>query len=149
MTFEGGVRVPTVIWSPGEVEAGVVCVEMVSALDLLPTFAGYVGAEVPSDRVYDGDDVADLLAGKIGTSPRNVNYYYQATQPDIDGIRVGDWKFLCKGDRNRKGQKPRTFEPMLFNLKEDPREKNNLYKFHPEKVEELKKQMEAFDAIIK
>ncbi|VGO22451.1 sulfatase family protein [Pontiella sulfatireligans] len=149
MTFEGGVRVPTVIWSPGEVPAGVVCDEMVSALDLLPTIAGYVGAKIPVDRVYDGQDVADLLAGKTGTSPRNVNYYYQATQPDIDGIRVGDWKFLHKGGRNRKGQKPRTFEPMLFNLKEDPREKNNLYKSNPEKVEELKKKMNEFDASIK
>lgn len=148
MTFEGGVRVPTVIWSPGEVEAGVVCDEMVSALDLLPTLAGYVGAEIPSGREYDGQDVGALLAGKTGASPRNVNYYYQATQPDIDGIRVGDWKLLIKGDRNRKGQK-RTFEPMLFNLEDDPSEKKNLYTERPEKVQELKQKMEAFDATIK
>ncbi|MFD2256151.1 sulfatase [Luteolibacter algae] len=147
-TFEGGVRVPTIIWSPGEVQAGKVCGEMVSALDLFPTFAAYIGADLPSDRVYDGYDVSGLFSGKTESSPRNMNAYYQATQPTIDGIRVGDWKLLLKGDRNQKGKKVLAAKPMLFNLENDPSEKINLYSSHPEKVEELQKRMSEFDATI-
>lgn len=153
LTFEGGVRVPTVIWSPGEVLAGVVCDEMVSALDLFPTLAGYVGVELPSDRTYDGYDVGDLLAGKTTKSPRNINYYYEANSTIIDGVRAGDWKFLYKGDRDmsnsNKKMNPRVFTPMLFNLKDDPFEKDNLYNVYPEKVQELTKIMATFDATVK
>ncbi|MDZ8118777.1 sulfatase family protein [Pontiella agarivorans] len=151
-TFEGGLRVPTVIWAPGEVPAGMVCDEMVSTLDLFPTLAAYAGAALPKDRIYDGYDVRRLLSGETTKSPRHEIYYYEANLPDMDGIRVGDWKFLYKGDRDlskfRKNMKPRNFKPMLFNLKDDPAERNNLYSAYPEKVEELKKQMDAFDATI-
>ncbi|QBG48815.1 arylsulfatase [Verrucomicrobia bacterium S94] len=153
LTFEGGLRVPTVIWAPGEVPAGAVCDEMVSTLDLFPTIAGYAGAALPEDRIYDGYDVRGLLSGKTAESPRNEIYYYEANLPDMDGIRVGDWKFLYKGDRDlskfRKNVKPRQFKPMLFNLKDDPFETHNLYSRYPEKVEVLKRRMVQFDATIK
>ncbi|MEK6234279.1 MAG: sulfatase, partial [Planctomycetales bacterium] len=53
-TFEGGVRVPTILWGPGRVPAGTTCNSIASTLDVLPTLAFLAGAETPSDRVIDG-----------------------------------------------------------------------------------------------
>ena len=53
-TFEGGVRVPTVLWGPGRVPVGATCDKIASTLDVLPTLAALAGAETPQDRVIDG-----------------------------------------------------------------------------------------------
>ena len=47
-TFEGGVRVPTILWAPGRVPAGTVCDSIATTMDVMPTFAALAGAEVPS-----------------------------------------------------------------------------------------------------
>lgn len=152
-TYEGGLRVPTVIWAPGEVPAGVVCDELVSALDLFPTFAKYAGAAMPTDRIYDGVDMSDLFAGRTKTSPRKEMFYYIANQPAIDGVRSGDWKLLYTGERYKPGQgtdsvRTAARKPMLFNVKEDCREKTDLYQNYPEIVQDLKNKMAAFDAAV-
>jgi len=157
MTFEGGQRVVSIIWAPGAVQAGIVCDEMVSTLDIFPTIAHYVGVELPKDRTYDGYNMADLLEGKTAKSPRNVFYFYTANSETIDGIRMGDWKYLIHGERpgggrkNKKGQSrsKRPAGPMLFNLKDDIGESNNLINKYPEKAAELIRKMKAFDATVK
>ena len=53
-TFEGGMREPTVIRWPGKIPAGQDNDQLMTAMDLLPTFAKLAGAEVPSDRTIDG-----------------------------------------------------------------------------------------------
>lgn len=152
-TFEGGLRVPTVIWAPGEVPAGVVCDELVSAIDLFPTFAQYAGATMPADRVYDGVDMSDLFAGRTQRSPRTEMFYYIANQTTIDGVRSGDWKLLNIGDRYKEptGKKKAgktAPKPMLFNVKDDVCEKENVYSIHPEIVRELEQKMKDFDATV-
>lgn len=156
-TFEGGQRVPAVIWAPGTVKAGTTSDAMTSTLDILPTIAHYTGIPLQDDRVYDGYNLADLFFGATSTSPRNEMYYYGANSTGMDGIRVGDWKFLFSGSpfdpvtdpetrsKKRKGK----VDPMLFNVNEDLGEQANLYTLHPEKVAELKRKMKAFDATIK
>ncbi len=42
-TFEGGMRVPTVVWWPGKIKAGSKSDELLTAMDLLPTFANLAG----------------------------------------------------------------------------------------------------------
>lgn len=63
-TLEGGIRVPMFMHWPREVPAHAVFEHPVLALDLYPTFAGLAGAEVPADKVLDGNDIwTDFLAG--------------------------------------------------------------------------------------
>lgn len=144
MTFEGGQRVVSVIWAPGTVKAGAVCNQMAGTLDMFPTIAHYVGAELPKGRTYDGYNIAALIEGKTAKSPRNEFYFYQANSESIDGMRLGDWKYLIKGDRKKKNG-----TPQLYNLKDDIGESNNLIAKHPEKAEELAQRMNAFDATVK
>ena len=66
-TFEGGVRVPTILWGPGRVPAGTTCDSIASTLDILPTFASLADAETPKDRVIDGEDIRHLFHGQFET----------------------------------------------------------------------------------
>jgi len=148
-TYEGGMRVPAIVRWPGKVPAGAVCTELWSAMDLLPTIAGLVGAKVPTDRVIDGKDIWPLMAGKAGAkSPHQVLYYYRSDK--LEAVRLGKWKMhLPKRDRinYRDGTKEYVERPIqLFDLKADIAEKNNLADEFPEVVERLKKMMEKFDA---
>lgn len=149
-TYEGGMRVPGIVWAPGTIPAGSVSDQMLSTLDILPTIAHYTDIALPDDRIYDGFDVSALLEGRTSKSPRNTLFFYSAASMDIDGIRLGDWKYLNRGYKPEARQKPHESElcEKLFNLRDDIGEKKNLFSAYPEKVEELKRQMHHFDASV-
>ena len=77
-TLEGGMRVPTVMRWPGHLPAGSACHELVSAIDLLPTLGFLAGADIPSDRVIDGKNIANLMKDPKGSTPHDYFYYYSA-----------------------------------------------------------------------
>ena len=62
--FEGGVRVPFMVSWPGEVPAGARCDELVSSMDLLPTFLAAAGAEHPRPEQIDGRPLQQVWAGE-------------------------------------------------------------------------------------
>ena len=89
-TFEGGVRTPCIMRWPGKIPAGRVCDELLLSIDLLPTIAALVGAELPS-RPIDGKDVWQLLSGREGaTTPHDAFYYYAGQE--LQAVRSGRWK---------------------------------------------------------
>ena len=172
-TYEGGVRVPFVARWPGKIPPGRVSDEPITVMDLLPTLTQLAGGAVPSDRVIDGKDVWPLFAGNPDAkSPHEAVYYLRGRR--IQGIRVGDWKYLVeeasekdapnveveltaeeqKLPRNerkalvkeRRKAASRKPEPSLalYHLAEDLGEQNNLIAEHPEIVARLKQQMEVF-----
>ena len=84
-------RVPLIARWPGKVPAGRTCGELVTLMDLLPTFARLAGARPPADRILDGKDIGPLLAGEEGAeSPHEAFYYYQVDQ--LQAVRAGRWK---------------------------------------------------------
>jgi arylsulfatase A-like enzyme len=136
--FEGGQRVPCVMWAPGRIPAGTTCDKLASTIDLLPTIAKIVDAPLPSERKIDGLDISALLSTDED-SPREEFLHYTA-QGAPAGIRFGDWKLLL-GQGKKK-------ETLLFNLADDLAESNNLADKHPEKVAELTALLEARDVEI-
>ena len=87
-TWEGGIRVPTVVWGPGFIPAGSESSEVASTMDLLPTFINLAGGELPADRTIDGRDISPLMFGEPGaTSPHEAFYYYRETH--LDAVRSG------------------------------------------------------------
>ncbi len=149
-TWEGGVRVPTVMWGPGYIPAGTETSEIATTMDLLPTFIAMAGADLPADRTLDGRDISSLMLGDPGaTSPHEAFYYYQETH--LDAVRSGPWKLVFP----RPGQHESPWllsrfgaflgeirEPVkeleLYNLDTDIGEQRNVAKQHPEVIDRLR-----------
>ena len=141
-TFEGGQRVPCVMWAPGRIPAGEDCDQLASTIDLLPTIAALTDSKLPGDRKIDGLDISSLLKNPASKSPRNEFLYY-ASRGRLDGIRQGKWKLLTK----KKRGKPE-FNHMLFDLSQDISEEKNLAAENPDVVEKLSRRMQELDAEI-
>ena len=90
-TFEGGVRVPTILWGPGRVPAGVTCDSIATTMDLLPTLAALAGAKTPDDRVIDGEDIRHLFHGDFAKADPDKAYFYYL-RVHLQVVRQGKWK---------------------------------------------------------
>ncbi|NMC19392.1 MAG: sulfatase [Thermogutta sp.] len=136
-TWEGGMRVPCVMWWPGRIPPGSVVREIGSTLDILPTAARLAGAEVPQDRIVDGFDIRPAMFG-TGPSPRTHMFFYRGTQ--LYAVRLGPYKahFITEepygANTNRQAHEP----PLLFNLDIDPGEHWNVAAAHPEVIAEIR-----------
>lgn len=101
-TWEGGVRVPCVMWWPGQIPAGAVCTEMATVMDILPTLAHLAGADLPNDRMIDGKNLWHLMRGEEDArSPHDVYYYYAGTW--LQAVRSGRWKLHLPRPEPREG----------------------------------------------
>ena len=145
--WEGGPRVPCLVRWPGKTPAGKVCDEIVTTMDLMPTFARLAGAEVPNDRIIDGKDVTGLITGKEGaSSPHEAFYTYNYLR--LTAVRSGKWKLVLP----RPARPPGTGwsgrmidavpETQLYDLDNDISEKYDVADKHPEIVARMMKLVE-------
>ena len=130
-TFEGGMRESTVIRWPGEVPAGKSNAEIMTTMDLLPTFVKLAGAEIPKDRVIDGKDIWPTLTGEAGT-PHEAFFYHRGNS--LNAVRSGKWKLHTKNGKPSQ----------LYDLESDIGEKKNVINSHPEVVQRLNAHLKAF-----
>src|SRR5690606_26440998 len=90
-TWEGGQRVPCIMYWPGTIPGGRVVRDIASSIDFLPTFARLAGTEAPSGRIIDGKDISELmLRPGEAASPRDTFYYY--SRGNLEAVRYGRWK---------------------------------------------------------
>jgi len=130
--YEGHMRTPTLAWWPGRIPAGRVTNEIGAAIDILPTVARLAGAQVPQDRIIDGEDISDLLLAVAGaTSPHGVLFY------EVDAVRKGKWKLVRSGGRWE-----------LYDLQTDLGERTNLAKKHPQQVAALRALLDTHAAAL-
>lgn len=140
-TWDGGSKVPFVARWPKNIPAGSESSEILSTMDLYPTFAKLAKAELPADRTLDGHDATDFLLGKTKTSPRNDYFYYTGCL--LTGVRLDQWKLVLprKANPQSTGWWGRLIEEIketeLYNLDTDPGETTNVAEQHPEVVEKL------------
>lgn len=147
-TFEGGQRVPCLIRGPG-VPANTVCEELTGTIDVLPTIAAITNSTLPKENKIDGFNVSGLWMGTEAGKKRKEFVHY-TSRGVVEGLRQDDWKLLVKGQpnaRNPKRNKAKGNKPkfLLFNLREDVGEKNNLADQHPEIVKRLLERMREID----
>lgn len=148
-TWEGGVRVPCVFWSPGQIPASGTCDELASTLDVLPTIAALAGTKVPDDRTIDGEDIRHLLAGESDqVNQDKVFCYYFLTH--LQAVRHGKWKLHLPRPERPPWLRPFTpnrhihpsddigiARPMLFDLESDVSETTDLADKQPQIVKRL------------
>ena len=141
-TWEGGMREPTLFWWPGTIEAGSICRDIGSALDLFATFAAL------GQGTAGGEDSLNLMpALKGGNSPRSEFFFYR--KEELYAVRSGPWKLhlITEGAWGDGEPRIKYEDPLLFHLGHDPSENYNIADKHADVVEELmalaKKQDEA------
>jgi arylsulfatase len=145
--YEGALRVPFVMRWPGRVEAGRVNDEIVHAMDLFPTLARFAGGKVPEDRAIDGIDMSDLMLGKTEKSGRDGFIVYMGN--DIFGIKWRDWKIHFKEQTGWNGVLREYTMPRVYNLINDPQERDNVIFPHTWVLKAGLPQLEAHVASLK
>lgn len=130
--YEGGIRVPLIVYWRGAAEEGTEKDVPVSSIDLFPTICEAAGIALPADHVIDGESIIPALTRSEDLRRKALFWHF----PHYRGrdvvpysiIRKGDWKLI-------KRYEGKTFE--LFNLKTDLSETADLSEKMPDKVTEL------------
>ena len=121
-------RVPAMVRWPGNVPAGVVTEQMLSAHDWYSTFATLAGAakRVPTDRPMDSIDASKFLRGESETTGRENILFFGP-----DGLLMSSkWHNIKAIFRYCEGIDQPIVEPqfpMFFDLGSDPGERYNLF----------------------
>jgi len=136
--WDGGHRGPFIASWPASVLAGSVTPATVCHVDLMRTFAGLAGAEVPEDAAVDSFDILPVLRGEELEGLSRAPVVHHSGNGRF-AIRDGRWKLvLCPGSGGWSGSGPPDAPPVqLYDMKRDPEEAYNLYHERPDKVEEL------------
>jgi arylsulfatase len=119
--YEGSLRVPFLVRWPGKIPPGQVSNDIVHQIDLFPTLASIVGADLPQDRVMDGADQSAFLMSKAESSARESVIIYIGNE--LFGVKWRNWKLLLKDIDNNNGYAVREMAyPSVYNLLVDPKE---------------------------
>jgi arylsulfatase len=149
--WEGGVRVPCVAKWPGKIPAGSVQTEPLMTIDVFPTLAKLIGAELPKLKI-DGKDAWPLFACEKGAKcPQEAYWHYYGTN-ELQAVRSGKWKLIlphtCRMIEDRKpgaDGKPAGYKqvkldkPMLFDLEADVGELKDVAAANPEVLAMMQK----------
>lgn len=151
--WDGGTRVPCFIRWPRKIEAGSICNQLLTQMDLLPTVIAATNAPMP-DKKIDGLNFLPLLTGKTNQSPRAVFYvYYDANNLKL--VRYNNWELVLPhasqaytigtpGKDGFPGPTGSAKVPFaLYNLTHDPGSVYDVQKQNPEIVQEILKYVEA------
>ncbi len=154
--YENGVRTPIMISWPGHSPTARIP-DLAHAIDLFPTIAAAAGIKVPA-----GLPGINLLDAKTRQARKRIfgvcNSTHNMTVGDPDDTLQylwcveGDWKLLVRyhGKDTTKFINLHVWDKApvrLYNLKNDPHEKNELSSAHPEVVERLKNKIEAWHPV--
>ena len=146
--FEGGTRTPFITRWKGKIAPGV-SDEMVCTIDLAASLAGLTAASIPQDGCLDSENVLGALLGERDAKGRKSLVQQDNGSSGTFGLRVGDWKlhrYDKKRARNVVVEKLLENTPMpqyqLFNLKEDPTEKNDVSSQRPEVAKRMQEQLQ-------
>ena len=152
--YEGGTRVVAFATWDGKIAAGSTVKAALHMVDWYPTLLKLAGVSTDQKLPLDGRDAWPAIT-EGAASPHDA--ILLNTTPTGGAIRVGEWKLIVGGDMpdtedgfsptgkvKKKGKKKADKGPRveLFNLAEDPNEKNNLASTNTDKVGELRTKLD-------
>jgi arylsulfatase A-like enzyme len=132
--LEGGIRVPFIFKWPEILPSGKIINEdeIVSALDIFPTFIEAAGGSVTKDDDLDGMSLLPYLKDASLKIPgRSFKWGYTVSM----AFRDGDWKLIRLPDRL----------PMLFDLSKDISEQNNVALQNLERTKNMLKELGTWE----
>ena len=113
--YDTSVKVPFLISRPGSIPEGVVCGNLLSHYDFMPTLLDYIGMENPEAEKLPGHSFAELLRGGDEGGRESVVVYDE--YGPVRMIRTREWKYV-----HRFPYGPHE----LYDLAGDPHETRNL-----------------------
>lgn len=133
--WDGGVRVPAVLYWKGHFVEGVRSTQLAAFVDMAPTIAALVGAGEPP-RPYDGVNLLPVLTGKTASFSRDL---YLGCGAAVSG----DYKLILKGG-NRAMQLKSDY---LVYYPGDAYEAQNRIEEHTAEAERLRNYIIRYDTI--
>jgi arylsulfatase A-like enzyme len=131
--YEGGIRVPGIVYWPGKSKQGVTS-HQAAFYDIMPTLAGVAGIDVPEQT--DGISFLPEVLGQEQPAHEHLYWELQVVRKEEKAdqfrkaARMGNWKAVRYGVNG-------TTE--LYNLKDDVEEKRNVADQFPEIVDRMNK----------
>ena len=147
--FEGGLRVPMFMKWPTRIKPGTRIDTPVAHIDVMPTLAAAAGAGLPPDVEIDGWNLLPLAFGEAEDRGHRT-LFWQSGHYRV--VRHGDWKLQVSEDPDSQHQSSlhqgSLFQgkAWLYNLAEDPTERNNLAAREPDKHSELQALLDEHQA---
>ncbi|MFI3213602.1 MAG: sulfatase [Eubacteriales bacterium] len=152
-SFEESIRTPMLVRYPKEIPAGTICTELMSNIDIAPTFLDYAGIE--KDDNMQGFSCRAMIAGKEQDEMHEGIYFrywmhraHNHDNPAHYGIRTKEYKltFYYGLSLDASGELGEPTPPgyELYDLVNDPQELHNIYEdsAYSQVAEDLKKQLE-------
>lgn len=157
--YEGGIKLPLFVYWPGKLPPSRKCDQIVQHIDILPTVLEMCGLEMPRDLHLDGRSLLPLMDGRNVEWPERT-LFFQQSRPDRAHRVYGDEPqlFVSCAARGQKYKivmtaadpaeryfRPISFEETeLYDIENDPGEKNNIAREHPKIVSHMRAQYEAW-----
>ena len=155
--LEGGIRVPFIFHWPAGLPAGTTFEHPAISLDLFATFAAAAGSD---ETAQDSVNLLPYLRGESPDSPHE--FLFWRAKPNM-AVRWGNWKlwkvnksdktyddFTLGGSRlpqvDYPGDSPMGQMTVLYDLSTDIAEQENVADEHPEVVQRLESELEAWNA---
>ena len=139
LMYDNSVRVPLIVYDPRVNEHRDVD-EMALNIDVPATILDLAGVEIP--QTYQGKSLLPIVSNKENSTGRDtvlIEHLWEFENiPPSEGVRTSEWKyFRYVNDKSSEE---------LYNLKNDPKETNNLVS-KPEFAEVLKKLRNKLDRL--
>nr|WP_161792103.1 sulfatase-like hydrolase/transferase [Pedobacter glucosidilyticus] len=137
--FNGGVNVPCIMRWPGRLPAYKVdSTTVLSLVDFLPTFAELTKKKLSDNHQFDGESFAKIFDNEVFKRTKALYWEWKFPYQGNDIFRQNSWVSSAIMDANWKLLADEARGRIeLYDIPNDPYERNNLVETHPEKAKEL------------
>lgn len=133
--YEGGARVPFIIYWPDVTVPASANNSIVQSTDLFPTLVEIAGGQPDQYENLDGVSLFTTIKENSVLDRQEPIYGYRAYEDLYVSVREGDWKLLAYRSGLTK----------LYNIASDPGETRNLAKVNPEIAQELTEKLKSWE----
>ena len=136
--YEGGIRIPTLIYAPKLAHAGETCSDPIISMDFYPTLLELAGIPLLPKQHVDGKSLVPLLKNPDGEMKRSLVWHYPHYHGSMwrpgSAIREGQFKLIYDYEAQ---------QGKLYDLEADLAEKEDLSQELPERAEQLEASLMA------
>lgn len=125
--WEGGIRVPAIVRWPGRIPSGTTSAQAGITMDLTASILAATNTPVPPDSRLEGMDILPILERRSPVVDRTLFWRINVPNRQQRAVRRGEWKLLVDGD-----------DLLLYNLRSDSGERNDLARQRPDLVAKLR-----------